>query len=98
MALPLIKGGDQTMQLLQTKWASELNPLLAKPLSNNSLLLGVKLINGVTVVDHLLGRQMQGWIISDIDSAATIFRSQPFNSKTLTLTSNAACTINLVVF
>lgn len=96
--LPKIKDDNQAFQLMQDKWASQLNPLLAKPLSSASILKGVILSNGVTVVNHLLGRTMQGWYISDIDASASIYRSQPFNDLTLTLTSNAACTVNLVVF
>ena len=98
MALPFIKSDSQVVDLLQTKWASELNPLLAKPLSAMSILPNVKLISGVTVVNHLLGRKMQGWFITDIDTASTIYRSQPMNSLTLTLTSSSACTVNLAVF
>lgn len=98
MNLPKIRDDNQSFQLMQDKWASILNPLLAKPLSDANMLKHVDLINGVTVVNHLLGRLMQGWIISDSNAAATIYRSQPFNDSTLTLTSNAACTINLLVF
>lgn len=96
--LPLFKNTDQTMQLLQTQWASQLNPLLAQPLSSSNVLKSVALINGVTVINHLLARTMQGWIVSDINGSATIYRSQPFNDKTLTLTSSAAVTVDLVVF
>lgn len=98
MNLPLIKDDNQTMQLIQTKWSSILNPLLAKPISSAGQLKGINLINGVTVVNHLLGRTMQGWIITDSDAASTIYRSQPFNNLTLTLTSNAACTVDIMVF
>lgn len=98
MALPQIKGGDQTLQLMQTKWASELNPLLAKPLSKSLILRDVKLINGVNNINHLLGRTQQGWIIADVDAIASIFRSQPFNDLTLTLTTNADCTVTLMVY
>lgn len=98
MSLPLIKGGDQTMQLVQTKWKSEIDPVLNNPLTNPVILKDVSLINGVTVVNHRLGRTMQGWIVSDLNAAAQIYRSQPFNNLTITLTSSAACVVNLVVF
>lgn len=98
MALPQIKGGDQTMQLMQTKWASELNPLLAKPLNKSLILKDVVLINGVNTINHLLGRKPQGWIITDVDAVASIFRSQPFNDLTLTLTTNADCIVTLMVY
>lgn len=83
---------------MQSTWASQINPVLANPLVNGQLLTGQALINGVTVVNHLLSRQMQGWIIVDQDAAANIYRSAPLNTQTLTLTSNAATTIALWVF
>jgi hypothetical protein len=98
MALPTYQSKMQEFQLLQTSWTAQLNPLLAKPLSSANILKGIDLINGATVVNHLLGRKMQGWMISDINGAATIYRSAPLNDLTLTLTSSAACTVDLVVF
>ena len=86
------------LPLMQTQWAAQLNPLLDNPLSSAILLEGVSLNNGVTVVNHLLGRQMQGWFIVDINGAATVYRSAPMNNKTLTLTSSAAVTVNIGVF
>lgn len=83
---------------MQTKWASELNPVLAIPFLNGIQLSQISLINGSTVINHRLQRMMQGWFITDINAAATIYRSQPFNPTTLTLTSSAAVIINLWVF
>lgn len=98
MALPVFKTDDQTLMLMQTKWAAELNPVLANPATNPSLLTGIKLINGVTVINHKLGQKMQGWAVVDVDGAATIYRSAPLNNLTLTLTSSAAVTVALEVF
>jgi hypothetical protein len=84
---------------MQTQWAAQLNPLLANQLNNVQILEGVSLNNGApTVINHLLGRQMQGWFILDINRSATIYRSAPLNATTLTLFSNAACTVNIGVF
>lgn len=84
--------------MFQTRWAEDLNPVLNNAVVNGVLLKSVVLANGVTVVNHKLGRTPQGWFIADINAAATIYRSQPFDPLTLTLTSNAAVTINLWVF
>lgn len=97
-ALPIILSPFQDLTMMQTRWASILNPFLGSPINNANLLTGIKLINGTTVVNHLLSRQMQGWWIVDIDAAATVYRSAPFNAQTLTLISSAACTVNLGVF
>ena len=98
MQLPKFKNEDQTLQLLQDKWTGILNPIIANPLLNGNILKNVPLINGVTVINHLLQKQMQGWLVIDQNASAIIYRSQPFNFQTLTLTSNAAVTVSLLVF
>lgn len=87
-----------SLDMMQTRWASIINPFLTKVFLGGSLLQNVSLINGVTVINHLLGRQMNGWVIADINAAANIYRSQPMNGLTLTLTSDAICTVNIYVF
>jgi hypothetical protein len=94
MQLPLKLPYD----LMQTKWASILNPIIASPTNNISILKNIQLKNGANMINHLLGKLPQGWLILDIDGAATIYRSQPFNDLILTLTSNAAVTVTLGVF
>lgn len=86
------------LDLMQTQWASQLNPLLSNPLNSANILKNVKLSVGPNVINHLLGKTMQGWTLVDIDGAATIYRSAPLNDKTLTLTSSAAVTVNIEVF
>ncbi len=81
-----------------TKWAAILNPIIASPMTNMGILKNIALANGSTVINHNLAKTMQGWTILDITSAATIYRSAPFNDKTLTLTSNAACVVTIGVF
>lgn len=81
----------------QTRWASQLNPLLANPV-NTLLFMDAVLVTGVNVLNHRLGKNQQGWIITDIQGIATIYRSAPFNDKTLTLTSSADVTLTLGVF
>lgn len=87
-----------TLDMMQTRWATELDPLLANPLNSVNILQGISLINGANSINHKLSRMQQGWFITDINAAATIYRSAAFNTKTLTLTSNAACVVNIGVF
>lgn len=84
--------------LVQQRWSSQLNPLLSNVLPQGEMITDVSLINGASTFNHYLGRQMTGWFIIDQNGAASIYRSQPLNSQTLTLTSNAAVTVNLWVF
>lgn len=90
----------QKLQLsdMQTQWAQQIDPVLANLMVRGQYLPNVLLINGVTVVNHKLSRKMQGYQICGQNAIADIIFSQPFNDKTLTLTSNAAVTVNLWVF
>lgn len=83
---------------MQTRWASQLNPLLSRPANNSSLLTDIELNTGVNVINHLLGKKMQGWIIIDIDAAITYYRSAPMNDLTLTLTCSGPATVSIEVF
>lgn len=94
MQLPLIKDPD----LMQAKWKSILDPVLAKAFLSGQILSSIKVVSGNNVINHRLGRQMQGWILSDIDSNVQVFRSAPFNDLTLTLTSSGSAVLNLLVF
>jgi hypothetical protein len=87
-----------TLDNMQNRWASIINPLLSNPLNNSSLLKNIELQTGDNVINHLLGRTLQGWIIVDIQGVADIYRSMPLNDQTLTLNSSAAVTISLGVF
>lgn len=84
--------------LHQTSWKTAITPVLQNEINQGLLLTGVKLTNGVTVINHLLGRKMIGWQQADIDGPATYYRSAALNDLTLTLTSNAVVTVSLWVF
>jgi len=86
------------LERMQTIWKSQLDPLLKNQLNEMQIISGVVLKNGATTFNHNLGRLQQGWTILDVNGAATIYRSQPFNAQTLTLTSDAAVTVNVGVF
>ncbi len=84
--------------LANSLWASTLNPFIQNPVNNILVINNVSLITGVNIINHRLGAMQNGWMILDIQGSATIYRSAPFNSNTLQLTSSAAVTINLGVF
>lgn len=94
MQLPLLSE----IKALASQWKSLLDPVVANPLNGVSILSNVVLANGTTVINHKLDQRQQGWFLVDVNAAATIYRSQPFNSKTLTLVSNAAVTVSIGVY
>jgi hypothetical protein len=85
---------------MQSLWATLLNPLLGNPLSNGQLLDNVNLVNGTNIINHTLGRKLQGWI-KVLGGSAIIYDNQSTNPTpqlTLSLTSSAAVTVSLWVF
>jgi hypothetical protein len=93
MNLPL----NLTLSATQTQWSSALNPILSNVLVAGHV-VKYSLVSGVNVINHGLSANMNGWMIVDIDAPATVYRSQPLNDKTLTLTSNAAANVALWMF
>lgn len=86
------------LELMQTRWASEIDPVLKFPPVQGILIKGVALKTGVNVINNLLSRMQQGYVIIDQDGPASIYRSQPLSSSTLTLTASAPCTIAIWMF
>jgi hypothetical protein len=99
MQLPFFQTSITELSLMQSKWKSILNPVVNLPLNNTpSLLQGVVLKSGDNVINHKLGRTPQGYIIVDNNAAVQVYRSAAFNDLTLTLHSNGAAVISLLVF
>jgi len=98
MSLPTYKDDNKNLMLMQSNWSSQLNPVLSNPITNPTLLKNIKISTGTNVINHLLGVTQTGWIITDINAAVTLYRSQPFNPLTLTLVSSGNATISLAVF
>jgi hypothetical protein len=83
----------------QTQWAALLNPLLSNPLLQGRAVNNIVLVSSSPqTINHGLGRNMIGWFLIDQQAAANVYRTQPFNSKTITLESSADCTINIWCF
>lgn len=99
--LPYFQTIIKELSLLQTKWKSILDPVLANPSTQGGILKNIKINNGTTVINHLLGRKLVGWQIIGINGPATIYDAQASNQKpeiTLILHSNASVVVNLEVF
>jgi len=94
MALPLL----QSFSLLQNQWKSILDPIVANSIVQGSQLNGISLNAGQTTVPHGLSRVQQGWIITDISAAATIFRTGDYNASNFVLTASASCVVGIWVY
>jgi hypothetical protein len=93
---------QQTLAQLSAKWASILNPFLGKPALQVSVLKNQTLTAGNNVINHGLGRALQGWYPVRYHGAyAQIYDNQDTNQMptlTLVLNASAPITIDLVVF
>jgi hypothetical protein len=84
---------------LLTKWAAQLNPILANPVMQGRALNAVVLVaNTPQTLNHGLSQTMRGWFVTDQGAAANVYRTQPLNAQTITLEASANVTINLWVF
>lgn len=101
MQLPLVKANDPVLSQLETQWKAILDPLIANPANATSLLANIILVNGKNVINHKLGKKLQGWIVVGNNASTTFYDSQSSNQQqqlTLILNASGACTINLLVF
>lgn len=99
--LPIFNTSIQELSLLQTRWASELNPVLRNPSLQSIILTNVALTSGANVINHLLGRKLQGWRIVRLRGPANVYDTQDSNPSpklTLQLVSDADVVADLEVF
>lgn len=88
-------------ELANPKWAATLNPVVANPLVQGVLLSGIPVVTGTNVINHKLGRKLQGYVVVLNSAAVTFYDSQAINqhpSLTLILNASGAATISLYVF
>lgn len=91
----------QTLEQLQPKWASILNPIIKNPSNNANILQNINLVVGTNTINHLLGQKLQGWRISRQRALASIYDQQDNNQTpqlTLVLVADNPVTIDLEVF
>lgn len=89
------------LDLLETQWASILDPVSTNPLNNANILKNVQLTTGSNTINHKLGRPLQGWYILRQRASASLYDTQDSNlypELTLVLVSSANVTIDLAVF
>lgn len=103
MSLPQFQNDDRAFQLMQSSWASQLDPMLLNPLNRVTILKNVSLLSASNpnVVNHLLQRNLQGWFVIRQRASAIVWDSQDSNqtpSLTLNLRASADVTVDLAVF
>lgn len=101
MSLPIFQTDDKDISLLQTGWATQLNPVISNPLVNGQLLKNVSLSTGSNTINHKLGRKLQGWVLTRLRGSASLFDTQDSNANpalTLLITSSSNVSVDIYVF
>ena len=87
---------------MQTVWAQAINPTINSEINNGLILKDIVLKTGDNVINHKLGRDLQGWIVVRMqDSFVQLYDKQNANqmsSLTLVLNSSGNGKIDLLVF
>lgn len=79
------------MSRLQDALGTTINKIVKKDVIDGAQLSNLSIGTAAVRISHTLGRQPLGWIVTDIDKNANIYRTA-WDSKTITLTSSAAAT------
>lgn len=87
--------------MMQTQWAQQIDPLISNPITKGNVLQSISLIAGTNVINHKLGRKLQGWYTTRVRAAVQIYDQQDSNQTpnlTLVLIADAPSIIDLAVF
>ena len=100
--LPQFQGyDDETVQLLQNKWAAIINPVVNNPSNNARIIKDYSLSIGSNTINHKLGKKLQVWRLVRKRAAAEIYDDQDNNPSpqlTLVLVSDSNVVVDLEVF
>lgn len=82
-----------------TRWASILNPFISIPILNGIQIDDIVMTaNTPITINHKLGRLPQGWFVVDNSANAGIWRTQVFNTSTISLEATANTTISIWIY
>lgn len=90
-----------SLDMMQVRWATELDPLLQNPILKGQVLKNIELKTGANTVPTKLSRNLQGWFIVRQRGSATFYDEQDFNAYPnlyLTLVSSADVSVDIWVY
>jgi hypothetical protein len=92
-----IQTADRELNRIQEQIIAAVNPLVKSTVLNYVELKEVALTSGTVNVEHTLGRQPLGWIITDNQADARVWRTS-WSDRFLSLTASGNTTISLLVY
>jgi len=92
---------EEDLNRIQDNLVRTLNPVFDTPILGGNLLQSVPLVIGSNSINHKLGRNLVGWMLTRKRSPANIYDNQDNNNmsaSSLLLVSDAITTIDIYVF
>ena len=88
---------DVNLEKIQANTRSATQASRSNPLNSGITLSAVSLSIGANEIPTKIGRNIQGWFITDINAASSIYKATS-NDKTITLNSSVACVVNIFIY
>lgn len=92
-----LKFQDREVTALQDNVTLVLNQVTKKVVIDGVQLTAISLTTGSNRINHTLGRQPLGWIVTDINAAVVPYRTA-WDANTITLVATGSVTIDLWVY
>jgi hypothetical protein len=92
---------NEEVTRLQTHIKTTINPLLELPISDGVLLKDLSIATSDTLIDHRLGRQYEGFIVTRLKTNSVVFESPTTNSeqdRIIILKASATATADIYFF
>jgi hypothetical protein len=93
---------DPVIQKFQENVDVVLKPVLDAQILDGTLLTNISLVSGTTnLVEHKLGREPLGYLVTSVDTNCNVWSSQAtniFKTRTLALETSSNCKVSLWVF
>lgn len=80
---------------MQTKWASQLNPLLSNPTNQGYILKNISLTVGNNTINHLKGSSLNGYIVVGMRGGFSQIYDVPSTMPNLTLILNSSAIVEI---
>lgn len=99
-AFRVIRTTVRDIQKLQDALARVFNAIQTKEILDGRLISDIVIETGTPKeINHGLGKPIRGWIITDINADANVYRSASTTpNSTFVLNASANCTVSLWVF
>jgi hypothetical protein len=92
-----LKFQDREVTALQDNVTLVLNQVTKKVVIDGVQLTAISLTTGSNRINHTLGRQPLGWIVTDINAAVVPYRTA-WDANTITLVATGSVTVSIWVF